>query len=513
MVEYGAMSLEKKRSGKKIERVLLIYPPVTFSPQSMKQSHLPLGIAYLAGVLRQVCEVRVLDAAVEGHGHEERAGAGYLRYGLGFDEIEQRIVEAKPDLVGISCIFSSQFQNTLEVARRAKKVSPEIVTMVGGSHPTFLSEQILSGNNESGPTARSPIDFIVRGEGEFALRDLIEALGKGQSPETVPGLAWAEDGRYRESGLRAPFPELDQIPFPARDLFPREKYHRISLPMGIVYKQRPFMNLITSRGCPYRCAFCSSTNFWGNKYRTRSAANVLTEMDELVGKYGIREFKFFDDNLSANPGRAKELFRGMIERKFNVSWNTPNGIHVANLDEEMLDLMKQSGCYELTLAVESGDPGVLKDIIHKPTDLGQVERAARLIRQKGMGSYGFFIIGFPGETKAQIQNTLDFSRKLDLDRISCFIANPLPGTELYEICREKGYIDKSYRFDRIDYFEGRFSTSEWTYQELHRLRHRWFWKYNLSLLLRHPVRFFARYWPILSRPGLVYEIIKRRITA
>jgi len=154
---------------------------------------------------------------------------------------------------------------------------------------------------------------------------------------------------------------------------------------------------------------------------------------------------------------------------------------------------------------------VLRDIIHKPTDLNEVERAAKMIRKKGFGSYGFFIIGFPGETKEQIQKTLDFSRKLDLDRISCFIANPLPGTELYEICLKKGYIDKNYRFDEIDYFEGRLNTTEFTYQELYRLRRRWFWRYNLGVLFKHPLRFVSRYKTIIFRPKFLWEILKRRI--
>ncbi len=512
MVKYQLMSKNSRAlSGRKIERVMLIYPPVTFSPQSMKQSHLPLGLAYLAAVLRDVCEIRVLDAAVEGYHHEERAGEGLLRYGLPFSEpevgtggIEERIAEFGPDLVGVSCIFSSQFRNVIEVCRAARRVSPEIITVTGGTHPTFLTERCL---------ADESLDMVVRGEGEFTLRDLVLRSGDGErSPGGIPGLAWKDEaGKIRINPAREPFPYLDEIPFPAWDMFPLEKYHKICLPMGIVYKQRPFMNLITSRGCPYRCTFCSSTNFWGNRYRTRSPENVLEEMEILVRDYGIREFKFFDDNLTVNKDRAKKIFKGMVERDFNVTWNTPNGIHVVSLDEDMLDLMKQSGCYELTLAVESGDPYVLKNIIKKPTDLKQVEDAAKRIRKKRIGSYGFFIIGFPGETKEQIQNTLDFSRKIKLDRISTFIANPLPGTKLYETALEKGYISDSYSFDDIDYFEGRFDTEDWTREDIHRLRGNWFWRYNLGLLARHPLGFFSRYWPMIMRPRLLFEILLRRI--
>ena len=497
------MGFQRAIIGKKIRRVLLIYPPVNVSIQSFMCSDLPLGIAYLAAFMRNSAEVSVLDAGVLGYHHKERVSRRVFRHGLSFDEIERRIAEFKPDLVGISCIFSSQFSNTLEVARRAKKIDPGIITITGGSHPTFLSQQCLE---------QDGIDFIARGEGEFTLRELCEAISKGQGPETVPGLAWREDREYKESAVRPLIRDLDEIPFPARDLFPLRESAAISLPLGVIFKRKPFANLITSRGCPYRCTFCSSTNFWGNKYRTRSPGNVLDEMEELVKKYGFREFKFFDDNLTANSKRAKEIFQGMIDRKLDVTWNTPNGVHVANLDKEMLDLMKRSGCYELTLAVESGDPAVLRDIIHKPTDLDQIRTAAKLMRKIGISSYGFFIIGFPGETLKQIQNTLDFASSLDLDRIGCFIANPLPGTEILKVCREKGYIDKDYKFDLIDYYEFKLDTAEWAGSEIHQIRRKWFWKYNLSRFLRHPVRFVAKYLPfIIANPRIFLAVIKRAV--
>jgi magnesium-protoporphyrin IX monomethyl ester (oxidative) cyclase len=281
--------------------------------------------------------------------------------------------------------------------------------------------------------------------------------------------------------------------------------------MGIVYRRRPFMNLITSRGCPFRCTFCSSTNFWKVKYRKRSPENVLAEMEHLYRDLGVREFKFFDDNMTTDPERAKAIFRGMIDRQLKVKWNTPNGIHAMTLDEEMLDLIKASGGYELTLAVESGDEKVLREIINKPTSLEKVEETARLMRKRGLGSFGFFIIGFPGETKAQIQNTLDFSRRLDLDRADFFIFNPLPGTPLFDECLKRKYIEPTAMTEDVDYFEPRFDTEAWTREEITRIRKRWFWRYNLGLLLRHPLRFFRRYWVFLTRPRLTLEVFRRML--
>jgi len=482
---------------------MLIYPSVTFSPEGLKQSHLPLGLAYLAAVLREKVELSVLDAAVEGHGHEERAGRKMLRYGLPFAGIERRIREFKPDLVGVSCIFSSQYQNVVEVMKAARRVDPGVITVTGGTHPTFLPESSMGKCPE--------LDLIARGEGEFTLLDLVRASREGGEYGDIPGLVWRRNSEVAINKPREPHMNLDEIPFPARDLFPLELYHEICLPMGIVYKRKPFMSLITTRGCPFRCAFCSSTNFWGNRYRKRSVKNVLDEMEHLHNDLGIRELKLFDDNLTSDMKRAKELFSGMIERGIDVTWNTPNGIHVVSLDDELLGLMRKSGGYELTLAVESGDQDVLKNIIRKPTRLDQVEAAAKRIRKKGFGSYGFFIIGFPGETKEQIRRTLDFSRRLDLDRISCFIFNPLPGTRLFEECVAKGYVKPGDMDEDVDYFESRFETPEWTREELQRLRRGWFWRYNLGQLLRHPIRFFSRYFIFLTRPGLLFDILIRRL--
>lgn len=484
-----------------IERVMLIFPPVTFTPQSMKYLHPPLGLAYIAASLKDRVELRVLDAAAEGYEHEARAGHKLLRYGLPFAEIERRIRDFKPDLVGVSCLFSSQFRNVIEITKAVKRVDPGILTVTGGTHPTFLPELSME---------RAPeLDLIGRGEGEFIMRDLVRASREGGGFGDIAGLVWRRDGEVAINPPRDPYPNLDEIPFPARELFPLEKYHEVSTPMGADYKRRPFMNLITSRGCPYHCTFCSSTNFWANRYRRRSPENVLAEMEHLYRDLGIREFKFFDDNLTSDRDRAKAIFRGMIEKKIDVTWNTPNGIHVISLDDEVLDLMKRSGCYELTLAVESGDETVLREIIHKPTRLDQVEDAARRIRKQGIAMAGFFIIGFPGETKEQIQRTLDFSRRLDLDHISSFIFQPLPGTPLFEECVDKGYVKLSEMTEEVDYFVSRFPTPEWTPETLNRMRRRWFWKYNLGQLLRHPTRFFSRYWLFIARPRLTFEVFKR----
>ncbi len=489
-----------------IRKILLIYPPVTYSVQSAKQSCPPLGVAYLAAAVRDITDVKVLDAAVEGYGHEERISPSLMRYGLSISEIARRVEEFKPDAVGISCIFSSQFPTVVEIASAVKRIDPEILTLTGGTHPTFMPERSMK--------MAPDLDVIVRNEGEQTLRRIVEASQNNGDRRSINGIVYRSDGEVKVNPPVELVRDLDSLPFPARDLLPMDKYFALDLPMGIVNRRSPWASIITSRGCPSKCSFCSSTNFWGYCYRTRKPEAVLDEIEDLTDRFGVKEIKFFDDNLGAHLGRAKAIFKGIIDRGMDITWNTPNGIGIHNLDYEIIDIMKRSGCYELTLAVESGDPYVLKNIIHKPFKLDKALEVSRILRRMKLGTYGFFIIGFPGETKEQILNTIKFARKLNLDRISVFVANPLPGTEIFDISQAKGYIDEDFPFEEADYFNARFDTPEWSGKWLEKTRKKFFWNYNFSLLIRDPVRFFRVYRPVMTqRPIPILKLAISRFLA
>jgi Fe-S oxidoreductase len=377
----------------------------------------PLGITYLAAVLRGDYDVTVLDAALEGYTRERPARKGFLTYGLSIGQIEERIRGIAPDAVGVSCLYSSQFPQTAEITEAAKRVDPGIVTVIGGTHPSFLPEECL----------RFPgIDFIVRGEGEIVLRRLFAALNSGTDYSALPGIAFRDGRGVRGNAFAEPLAQVDELPLPDRAALPLERYFRLNLPMGLIYRQSPVINMITSRGCAYNCAFCSSCRFWGNRFRARSVDSVLAEMEYLKRTLGVREIKFFDDNLTCDPRRAKAIFRGMIERGFDFTWNTPNGIDLRTLDEEMIVLMKQSGCYELTLAIESGDESVRKTIINKPLDSETIIRATRLIQRHGIDTYGFFIIGFPGNPPPDRPN-FSFYRDLETRPYFLVYCQPLAG--------------------------------------------------------------------------------------
>ncbi len=476
---------------KRIRKVMLIFPPVVFSAESPKQIMPPLGIGYLGAYLRDDYEVSLLDAAVEGYEFERPAADGFRCYGLTVSQIKNRVEEFSPDVVGISCLYSSQFEIVREICKSIKSVSADIITVTGGTHPSFLAQDCLN----SCPW----LDFIVLGEGEKTFKRLLDSFNRGSSYEDIDGIAFKNKQYTRVNARKNYIENIDEIPNPARDLLNLEKYFEIDLPMGLVSRQSPSMNMITSRGCPYECSFCSSSVYWGRKYRMRSAENVLDEMAQLK-RMGVKELKFFDDNLTLDKQRAKRIFQGMIERKFNFTWNTPNGIAAQTLDEELIVLMKESGCYEITLAIESGDKKTLRDIIKKPIDLDKTMQAAKMITEHGIDTYGFFIIGFPQETKQGIYNTLKFMEKIKLDRVSLFLANPLPGTEIYNECLKRGYLSENSVF--LDYFKASFKTEDFDRKFLESLRRKWYWKYNLKLILRNPFKFFKIYNKFIFRKPL-----------
>jgi anaerobic magnesium-protoporphyrin IX monomethyl ester cyclase len=488
---------------RKIRKILLIFPPSTELSGGLRMCAPPLGIAYLGAVLREDYQVKLLDATAEGYENVEDLGMGLVKYGLSYSEINERISDYSPDLVGITCLYSTQYPFVRRICQLIKEFSSEVITVTGGYHPTFLARECLE--------KEGSIDFIVLGEGEYTLQDLLRHIELGKDFTQVKGIAFRQGDKSQINPKPNYIKNLDELPFPARNLLPMEKYFSINIPMGVTSKHRRSTSILTSRGCTAKCIFCPSPNFWGHHFRARSAENVLKEMELLIKDYQIRQIQFHDDNLILDKERATEIFQGMIDRKLKLQWNTPNGIALWKLDEQLLKLMKTSGCYELTLAIESGDQEVLSKIVKKPLNLERVKKLTRIIKKLGIETNSFFIVGFPGETKEQIRRTFEFAKKLKLDCYYFFIANPNPGSRLYEICKEKGYLRDEFELETIDYFKSNYETPEFTSQELEKLRNREYVKFNLGLIYRNPIVFFKRYFHIITTNprGLYRSLIHR----
>lgn len=471
----------------RIERVLLIFPPsrTRLSTLSWILDH-PLGISYIAAVLRKELDVKILDATAEGFYESEQVNEDTLQYGLSYEEIIRRVDEYKPDVVGISCLFSNQFPIVGELTALIKKLDKNIITITGGTHPTFLYEKCME---------RAPaLDYIALNEADYTLRDLIRALNKGNGPDEIDGLVWRDaNGDTKVNPKTKYIEDIDDLPFPARDLLPMDKYFEINYPQNIHTSYKETATIMTSRGCPAKCIFCSSAVFWNNhSYRPRRPEKVLEEMEELKGKFGIREIHFTDDNLTLKKDRAMEIFDGMIERKFNFKWATPNGTAIWALDDEMIKRMAQSGAFHLTLAFESGDQDVLTNIIKKPLNLEKCAPLVKIMKKNGISVSAFFVLGFPGETRQQIMNTYEFAKRIQVDHAWMFIASPLPGTVMYEIMAEKGMLPDDFDFENNFYFSSNHKPSEVEPEELERLARKFMSGLRLRHMLRDPIGFIRQ---------------------
>lgn len=431
-----------------IKKIMLINLPVTrpedFSAEVLRVSiFFPLGLAYIAAALERTgkYEIMVIEALAECDLSKSTPinGGSSLRYGFTDDEIAQRIIDCSPDVIGTSCLFSATQWDMSNVCRIAKEIDKNIITIVGGADAGANAKYIIDNFPH--------VDFVVIGEGEETATRLLDAISNNASISKLNGIAYRKNGNTHVIPKSEYIEDLDTVPFPARHMFNMVNYLSKAMPHS-TFKKTPFTQMISSRGCPLKCTFCALGNHWGKRQRLRNEENVLEEIEELISEYGIKEIHFEDDNLTADKRRAVKIFDGIIERGFDIAWNLPSGIAVYTLDDEILEKMKASGCYSVSLAIESGNYMVLEKLMKKPVDLKRVPKLVKKIRELGMDARGFFIIGYPGETKETIRQTVEFAKELELDWTYFFIATPLPHTEMWKMCIENGYI-KEEDFDPI----------------------------------------------------------------
>jgi anaerobic magnesium-protoporphyrin IX monomethyl ester cyclase len=431
-------------------KVLLIFPPITrpedFSAKEVRiRPFPPLGLACITAVLEEdaTFDVKILDALISGNLDGEPYSNSSTRYGLNDEKIEQEIRNENPDVLGVSCIFSALEWDSLNLCTIAKRVNKKIVTVLGGPHAGATGLQLLR--------KCSDCDFIIIGEGELSFKELLYAIKNNKNESIdVDGLVYRYKGEIICNPKTKYIVNLDSLPLPARHLLAMEKYFEIGAAHSS-YKNKPFTPLLSSRGCPAKCTFCAIANHWGENQRTRSAKHVLDEIEVLVNRYGVKEIHFEDDNLTADKKRALEIFDGIIKRGFNISWTVPSGMAVYSLDEELLIKMKESGCFSVSLAIENGNQEIVTKVMRKPVNLKKVAPLVKIIKELDMDARGFFIIGYPDETKATIEETLNFARELELDWAYFSIFAPLPGTEIYDTCIQKGYMKES-DFDPVRSF-------------------------------------------------------------
>ncbi len=485
-----------------VAKLMFIFPPYYHVKNILPPMVCPpLGVAYLAAFVRDMVDVALLDCVVEG-ARQRRPTAGKMEIiGLSPDEIVDRVRRQAPDMVGISCIFSNQFPLMRQLTDRIKsEIDKDIVIVTGGTHPSFLPEQTLE---------KTGVDYVVLGEGELGLRAIIDAHNGRQNLEAVDGIAYRDGDRIcvrpRESWIES----LDDLPFPARELLPMEKYFKALAPMAYFWRKIRNTPLISSRGCPYRCPFCSSWRHWGGRFRKRSAENVLAEIEHLKERYDVQELKWQDDNLTLDRQRAVDIFRGMTDRGLVMPWNTPNGLALWTVDDELLGLMKKSGCYQITIAVESGDPVSFERYVKKPFSLDRAVETARLARRHGISTVGYFIIGFPEESMRQIENSLRFGQKIGVDYLVPFVYTPLPGSELWRYCLERGIISDDYAYEiGNDFYQSALNVASIESARLQFMQGKTYFQNLLKLPFRNPREFFSWYGrQLLLQPYAVKQFV------
>ncbi len=372
----------------------------------------PLGLAYIAGFLRErEFSVKILDLAVLMFSRER---------------LIQELKSLQPSVVGFTC-FTSTYPEALKEAESIKKEIKNVYTVFGGPHPSALPEETIK---------NTCVDFVIRGEAELTFLELVKLLTRkrpsGKDLMKIDGLSFRQGNKTVHNQDRKLIKDLDSLPHPARDLLPhpREYYSPET-------RRRPFTTLITSRGCPYTCLFCSVRSIFGHTYRAHSAKRVVNEIEHLAEKYGVRELIIMDDGFTQHPERVEEICDNIIKRKLDITWKLPNGIRVDKINRELLRKMKKAGCYSVSFGIETGSQKIL-DTTGKGITLKQIRDAVRMAKDSGLMTNGLFIIGHLGDTEETMQQTIDFAKTLPLDMATFSIMTPYPGTAIYRAVEKNG---------------------------------------------------------------------------
>jgi len=377
-----------------------------------------LGIFYLAGMLeKQELDVNVIDM-----------------FDMSFEDTEVIIRKEKPDIVGITSLTDTRF-SALTVAKLIKKIDRKIITVLGGSHPTFFPEQMLRHYPE--------IDYIVLGEGEYTFLELVKAIYEKKGVRNISGIAFRENDSTVITSPRERVKNLDEIPFPAHHFIQWERY----TPSGVDLQDwktnnRKYGAISTSRGCPYNCTYCSVIAFWGRQYRCRTPQNVVNEIEILYKQFGVDLIGFNDDIFTLRMDRVIEICKEIVKRKIKIQWTCATRVNFVS--KEMLIWMKRSGCSGIYFGVESGSEKILKNI-RKNTSIEQILNAFKLCKEVDIPTGMGIMIGNPGENNETVRETIRLMDKINpVGGPGLNILMVYPNTEVYELAKKKGFIDDNY---------------------------------------------------------------------
>ncbi|MFA5858339.1 MAG: radical SAM protein [Elusimicrobiota bacterium] len=391
-------------------KILLIYPPrenyiFGVTPhvyiEADAGNYPPIGMLYIASYLKNHSKnvgIKVLDACTEQYTHEQVKGF---------------IDKEKPDIVGI--YFSTYYLNDgIIVAKSVKQLNAKTLVIAGGPHVMLYPEE----------TIKLPeIDYVMAGEGEHSFTELVECIAENRvSDISKISNIWSKKSNYSKPLTRGREEDIDSLPYPARELLSVNKYK------SILAKRNPITTVITSRGCPFKCLFCSNIES-GQKVRYRSAVNVVNELQYLHNNYQITDFLLFDELFTSNRQRAMDICNEILRRGLKIRWHCRSRADV--LDKEMVVLMKKAGCRLIQFGIETGNPR-LQQLINKKLVLDEVRKTIAMVYDAGIYTYADFMFGLPTETEEETKITLEYAKSLKLDYIAFGMFHPIPGSVFYQ---------------------------------------------------------------------------------
>ncbi len=367
----------------------------------------PLGLGFIGAVAtREGHQVKILDAAA-----------------WSWDKVKKSVSAEKPDVIGLSC-WTIERGQAFKAAKVAKEAAPNAKIVIGGPHASAFPHHIF---------LKAPVDYVVTGEGEDTFLELLDTIRHDGDITKVKGLAYCENEKTRQTGPRPLIKDLDSIPFVLHEQFDYGRYN------GMHDSERTAAAIITARGCPFKCTYCSSAAYWGSKIRKRSVQNVLEEVKELFFHHGVCSILFFDDNLLVDKKRLISLCKGLCDLELDLTWAAEGSVRV---DLELLNWMKKAGCYRIDFGVESGSPKILKNI-NKAFTVDDTRKAFRLCHEAGIRPNAYLMIGSPGETVDTVKETIKLMSEIQPDvgplRPGTWV---LPDTELHELSIRQGLISE-----------------------------------------------------------------------
>ena len=445
-------------------RILLAVPPEVEGLEVYRIAGLrapPLGLAWIAAVLEKAgYKVRILDSPT---------------LNLSTNEFISIVKMWKPDVIGFTAITPTIYK-AYRAAKLVKEVYPEVPIIMGGPHVTFMYDEALNTGN---------VDVVVKGEGEYTTLELIEVIEKYglnfERLKEVRGIAFKSgDQKVIATKPRRPILDLDELPKPARHLLPMDKYTFLNKPVKVFH-------IMASRGCPYGCIYCSSSYFWGRRVRFRSVGKVVEEVEDAVYKYNIKNIAFTDDELTMVRKWILNFTSEVKSRGLDIIYTV--GSRVDHADKEVLKALKESGCSLIYFGVESANQKTL-DMIGKKITLDHVVKAFKNCKDVGLETVGSFILGFPWETIRDMEDTINFSLKLNPDYAQFTVLTPYPGTPIYYQALKENLIE--------DYNWEHYTTLKAVMRGYN------FTRYQLQRMLRRAYRIFY------TRLKFLWEQLRKR---